>query len=214
MISRYDLLFRPAGDDPCRTLGADTGHLAQALRLLLDEIEHRLSETPYQPLGVDRADAADHARGEVPFDPLQDCRRADLEEGCAELLAVGAVVHPGATHLDKFAGADHRRVADHSDLVFPPSSSYQRYNEPADIGSQRRTTLRQTSELIRGQGTDQSAAEKTVSNGCNEAESMAAAEMVGRLLERYVLSMDEIDVREPTLRPGRGHQSAASSGAR
>src|SRR3954452_25545238 len=71
-----DLLFRPAGDDPRRTLGADPGYLAQALRLLLDEIEHRLSEAPYQALGVDRADAADHARGEIPFDALKCCRRA------------------------------------------------------------------------------------------------------------------------------------------
>jgi hypothetical protein len=39
-------------------------------------------------------------------------------------------------------------------------------------------------------------AEKTVSNGCTEAEAMAAAEMVGRLLERYALTMEEIDVRE------------------
>jgi hypothetical protein len=37
---------------------------------------------------------------------------------------------------------------------------------------------------------------KTISNGCTEAEAMAAAAMVGSLLERYALSMDEIDVRE------------------
>ena len=37
--------------------------------------------------------------------------------------------------------------------------------------------------------------ERTVSNGCTEAEAMAAAEMVGRLLERYALSMEEVDVR-------------------
>jgi hypothetical protein len=37
--------------------------------------------------------------------------------------------------------------------------------------------------------------EKTVANGCTEAEAMSAAEMVGRLLERYALSMDEIEVR-------------------
>ena len=30
---------------------------------------------------------------------------------------MGAVVHPGTTHLDKLAGADHRRVADHRDQV-------------------------------------------------------------------------------------------------
>ena len=241
-----DLLFRPAGDDPRRTLGADTGHLAQALRLLLDEIEHRLSEAPYQTLGVDRADAADHARGEIPLDALERCRRAGLEEGRAELLAVGAVVHPGATHLDELAGADHRRVADHGDQVSlapgldpqhaepvlrvverhplheagqrfgcrslgdirhspcpsPESallcSSYQRYDQPVDIGSRQGTsnTLRQTTELTRVKARIKALAEKTVSNGCTEAEAMAAAEMVGRLLERYALSMEEIDVRE------------------
>jgi Protein of unknown function (DUF2786) len=37
--------------------------------------------------------------------------------------------------------------------------------------------------------------EKTIANGCTEAEAMSAAEMVGRLLERYALSMDEIEVR-------------------
>lgn len=38
--------------------------------------------------------------------------------------------------------------------------------------------------------------DKTVANGCTEAEAMAAAEMVGRLLDRYALSMDEIEVRQ------------------
>jgi hypothetical protein len=56
--------------------------------------------------------------------------------------------------------------------------------------------LRQTSELIRVKARIKALAEKTVSNGCTEAEAMAAAEMVGRLLERYALSMEEIDVRE------------------
>ncbi len=56
--------------------------------------------------------------------------------------------------------------------------------------------MRQTSELIRVKARIKALAEKTVSNGCTEAEAMAAAEMVGRLLERYALSMEEIDVRE------------------
>jgi hypothetical protein len=37
--------------------------------------------------------------------------------------------------------------------------------------------------------------DKTVANGCTEAEALAAAAMVGRLLERYALTMDEIEVR-------------------
>src|SRR6476660_506885 len=58
------------------------------------------------------------------------------------------------------------------------------------------TTLRQTTELARVKVRIKALAEKTISNGCTEADAMAAAEMVGRLLERYALSMEEIDVRE------------------
>jgi hypothetical protein len=56
--------------------------------------------------------------------------------------------------------------------------------------------LRQAAELIRVKARIKALAEKTVSNGCTEAEAMAAADMVGRLLERYALSMAEIDIRE------------------
>jgi hypothetical protein len=54
----------------------------------------------------------------------------------------------------------------------------------------------QTTELVRVKARIRALAEKTVSNGCTEAEAMAAAEMVGRLLERYALSMQEIDVHQ------------------
>lgn len=40
--------------------------------------------------------------------------------------------------------------------------------------------------------------EKTVENGCSEAEAMAAAAMIGKLLTQYNLTMDEIDLREET----------------
>jgi hypothetical protein len=56
--------------------------------------------------------------------------------------------------------------------------------------------LSQTTELSRVKIRIKALTEKTVANGCTEAEAMAAAEMVGRLLERYALSMDEIEVRE------------------
>jgi hypothetical protein len=67
-----------------------------------------------------------------------------------------------------------------------------------DIGFRQGTsnTLRQTTELNRVKARIKALAEKTVSNGCTEGEAMASAEMVGRLLERYALSMEEIDVRE------------------
>jgi hypothetical protein len=55
--------------------------------------------------------------------------------------------------------------------------------------------MNQTDELNRVKARIKALAEKTVSNGCTEAEAMSAAEMVGRLLERYALTMEEIDVR-------------------
>ncbi len=55
--------------------------------------------------------------------------------------------------------------------------------------------MSQTTELARVKGPIKAFTEKTVANGCTEAEAMSAAEMVGRLLERYALSMDEIEVR-------------------
>ena len=55
--------------------------------------------------------------------------------------------------------------------------------------------MSQTTELSRVKGRIKALTEKTVANGCTEAEAMSAAEMVGRLLERYALSMDEIEVR-------------------
>ncbi len=54
--------------------------------------------------------------------------------------------------------------------------------------------MSQTTELSRVKGRIKALTEKTVANGCTEAEAMSAAEMVGRLLERYALSMDEIEV--------------------
>ena len=55
--------------------------------------------------------------------------------------------------------------------------------------------MSQAAELIRVKGRIKALTEKTVANGCTEAEAMAAADMVGRLLERYALSMDEIEIR-------------------
>ena len=55
--------------------------------------------------------------------------------------------------------------------------------------------MSQSTELARVKARIKALTEKTVSNGCTEAEAIAAAEMVGRLLERYALSMADIDPR-------------------
>ncbi len=58
------------------------------------------------------------------------------------------------------------------------------------------TGLSQNDELARVKIRIKALADRTVDRGCTEAEAMAAAAMVGRLLERYALSMEEVDVRQ------------------
>jgi hypothetical protein len=56
--------------------------------------------------------------------------------------------------------------------------------------------MSQATELSRVKARIRALAEKTTSNGCTEAEALSAAEMVGRLLERYALTMEQVDLRE------------------
>jgi hypothetical protein len=55
--------------------------------------------------------------------------------------------------------------------------------------------MSQTDELARVKARIKALTDRTVGNGCTEAEAMSAAEMVGRLLERYALSMDNPAVK-------------------
>ena len=82
-------------------------------------------------LGIDRADAADQAEGEVVLDAFERGRRGHLQEGGAELQAVGAVVDPGAACLDELAGIDHGGVADHGDQVALTARLHAQDAEPA-----------------------------------------------------------------------------------
>lgn len=52
------------------------------------------------------------------------------------------------------------------------------------------------SELIKIKNRIRALSEKTIDRGCSEAEAFNAAEMVGRLLDQYNLTMEECDVRE------------------
>ena len=56
--------------------------------------------------------------------------------------------------------------------------------------------MQQADELARVKNRIRALAEKTTSNGCTEAEALSAAEMVGRLLERYALTMEQVDLRD------------------
>ena len=91
--------------------------LAQAVRLGLDDVEHLLAERLDHLLGVDRADAADHAGAEVFLDAIDGGRRRGAHEARLELLAMGAVVDPFARCGDPLAGGDGGGVPDDGDQV-------------------------------------------------------------------------------------------------
>jgi predicted DCC family thiol-disulfide oxidoreductase YuxK len=117
MISRMTFWSAQAGGDLGRALRADALHLAQPLRLGLDDVEDVLAEHLDHALGIDRPDAADHAGAEVLLDPLDRGGRRGLQEARLELQPVGAVVGPFAGGGDPFAGRDHRGVADRGDQI-------------------------------------------------------------------------------------------------
>src|SRR3984893_6931193 len=103
-------LLGPTANDAVRPLRADPGDFTQPARLLLYDVEHGIAERAHQLLGIDRPNAADHARAEILLDPFDRRRRCGLQERGSDLEAMRAVIDPGPARLDELAGADHRRV--------------------------------------------------------------------------------------------------------
>ena len=89
----------------------------KSCRRLLDDVEHLLAEGLDQLLGVDRADAFDHPRGEILLDALGGGRRRRTQKVGAELHTVRAVVDPPAARLDELAGTDRCGMADDGNQV-------------------------------------------------------------------------------------------------
>ena len=121
MISRTTFCSAQAATMRLRPHRADPVDLAQAVGLRLDHVEYLLAEGPDQLLGVDRADAADHAGREILLDAVDRGRRRCAQEPGLELLAVGAIVHPFTRRRDPLAGRDGCRVADHCHEVPVPA---------------------------------------------------------------------------------------------
>ena len=113
----HDLLLGPGVGDALGAHRADARHLAQPVGRRLDDVEHLLAEGPHQLLGVDRADAADHAGAEILLDAVDRGRGRGAQEPRLELLAMGAVVDPVARRGDPLAGGDRRGVADDRDQI-------------------------------------------------------------------------------------------------
>jgi hypothetical protein len=66
----HDLLFGPGIGDALGAYRANSSHLAKALGLRLDRVEHLLAESPHKFFRVDRPDAADHPRAKVFLDAV------------------------------------------------------------------------------------------------------------------------------------------------
>ena len=117
----HDLLLGPGAGDALGAHRPDAGHLAQAIGLGLDDVEHLVAECLDQLLGVDRADAADHAGGEILLDAVGRGRGRAAQKAGLELLAMGAVVDPFARRGDPLAGGDRGGVPDGGHQVAVPA---------------------------------------------------------------------------------------------
>ena len=146
------LLIRPAGDDAGGPLGSDPVTSRSRAGSCSIKFEHRRPERPHQLGGVDRADAADHARAEILLDALERGRRARLQEGGLELQAMGAVVDPSAAHLHPLAGCDRSGVPDDRDQVALPARLDPQHAK-AGVGVVERHPLDQPGQRLHGWAT-------------------------------------------------------------
>src|SRR5262245_18598000 len=64
------LLLGPGGTDPAGANRADAVDLSETRGFGLDDLEDVLAERPDELLGVDRPDAPNHARREIPLDAV------------------------------------------------------------------------------------------------------------------------------------------------
>src|ERR1051326_3202697 len=132
-----DLLLGPAGDNLPGPLWADAGNLAKSRGLLLDDLKHLLAKDAHELSGIDRADAADHARAQILLDPLDCCGRRDLEEGSPELDTMDAVIDPATARLNKLAGRNRRCMPQHCDQVALATRLDAQYAKPVLLVMER-----------------------------------------------------------------------------
>ena len=112
-----DLLLGPRILDALAALGADSVDFFQPDGVLLDDRENFLPKFVHQLLGIDGADALDHAAAEIFFDALSGSRFRAFEELRLELQPVFAVAHPAALRRDPLPGVDGGQRADHGDEI-------------------------------------------------------------------------------------------------
>ena len=105
------LLFGPGGQNAGGANRPDAVDLAQPVRRCFDDVEHLVAEGANQLLGVNRANAPDHAGRQVFLDAVGRIGERGAQEPRFELLAVGTVVDPFARGGDPFTGGDRCGVS-------------------------------------------------------------------------------------------------------
>src|SRR6202035_5024427 len=101
---------------------SDAVDLAQSVRGRLDDVEYLLAERANELLGVNRANAPDHAGREILLDAVGRSRGRCPQELGFELLAVGAVIDPFARRRDPLTGRDGSGMAHPGHEVAVPAS--------------------------------------------------------------------------------------------
>ena len=101
-------------------LRPDAVHVLQPAGLLLDDVENLLAELLHQLLGVNGADALDHAAAQVFLDALPGGGRGAVEHLGPELQAKLPVLDPASFGGHPFPGADGCQGADDRDQVAVP----------------------------------------------------------------------------------------------
>ena len=117
----HRLLLRPGGENAGSPNRSDAVDLAQPVRRCLDDVEHLVAEGAHELLGVDRANAADHAGREVLLDAVGRIGERGAQKSRLELLAVGAVVDPFARGGDPLTGRNGCGMADNGHDVTMPA---------------------------------------------------------------------------------------------
>ncbi len=101
--------------------GPDAVDVGEAVRVGVDDLEGPLLVRLDDPAGQNRADALDHAAGQVLLDALDGGRRHGAEDFGLELLPVFLVDDPSPLGLQPLAGTDFRQRADHGHQLAVPA---------------------------------------------------------------------------------------------
>ena len=121
----------PAFADALNAARADALDFLEERRTFVDDGKGALAENFDDFVGQMRADAFDEPGTKVLFDAFESLRRRAAQLIGLELLAVIAILHPGAGRLDVFAGRDRRYRADDGDEAAPAARLDAQHREPS-----------------------------------------------------------------------------------